>query len=222
MARWDEVPLHIIDFEGHRSYGVIEFGVVTLLGGHIQSSYTRLCRPQGVIPRDDTRLHGLTASSTGNTAPFGEEWGRFVELRRSGILGAHYASFESSLLKSIWAYPPFCPDFLKHGTEKADWAPWLDTCRMAARVFPGRASYQLETLVRDLGLQPTLDDLAESLCPLRRRRYHAALYDALAAAILLLHCMDQPEWRSVTLHALMLAAIAQNEQESTRQASLFD
>ena len=39
---WKDTPVHFIDFEGNSTSGIIEFGVVTLRGGEIAETRTRL------------------------------------------------------------------------------------------------------------------------------------------------------------------------------------
>jgi len=73
-----------------------------------------------------------------------------------------------------------------------DWGPWIDTGRLYAELFPRLASGRLEDLVAACGLQADLDTLAAAHCPPARRRYHAALYDALAGALLLARLAAEP------------------------------
>ena len=57
---WSEQPIHFLDFEGSVSSGILEYGVATLHRGAITGLRSRLCRPKGVIPPQDTAVHGLT------------------------------------------------------------------------------------------------------------------------------------------------------------------
>lgn len=67
----------------------------------------------------------------------------------------------------------------------AEWAPWIDTCRLARAWAPSLGDFRLGQLVTDLRLGARLDTLAAQHCPPKRRRFHCALYDALAAALVL-------------------------------------
>ena len=42
-------PIHFIDFEGNRTSGILEFGVVTLHGETIEAARTRLCGATGRV-----------------------------------------------------------------------------------------------------------------------------------------------------------------------------
>lgn len=58
--------------------------------------------------------------------------------------------------------------------------PWVDTLAISRRMLPGRASYALEDLVPELGLQ----DWVKTVAP-PGTGPHDALYDAIACAALL-------------------------------------
>jgi len=190
MSLWNEVPIHVIDFEGHRDYGIVEYGVVTLLGGGLSEAETRLCRASRNLRPEEVRLHGISHHDTADFPPFTDEWSRFSGLRQTGVLGAHHASFENFLLKSVWPYPNFSPDFLSVGKSVADWGPWVDTRVLYESKYPDLPSYRLSDLVVAFELSRWLDDLTRRYCPPDRSRYHCALYDALACSVLLLKFME--------------------------------
>src|SRR4051812_34933903 len=102
---WASTPIHFIDFEGSAASGILEFGVVTLHGGAIVATHTRLCRATGQVPADDTKVHGLTADGLAGEAFFAAEWERFAGWRTSGPLAAHFAPVENALLRKVWPYP---------------------------------------------------------------------------------------------------------------------
>lgn len=210
-------PIHVIDFEGHLSYGVVEYGVATIFDGKIVSARTQVCRPVGSIPAEDTRLHRLTMSHLERSEPFSSEWAHFVELRKSGPFAAHNASYEHNLLKNLWAYPPVVPCFAESAQPlRPEWGPWLDSCQLARLLWPTLGNYKLSALVDALHLQSVLDAMAEILCPKHRRHFHAALYDAMAAALILLKIMDSLKADGLPasardLYALLLPDPAQKE-----------
>ena len=111
-SNWKTVPIHVMDFEGNRGAGVVEFGVVTVLGGEIVETRSEYCHPNGRIPRRDQELHGITDEDVLDAAPLEEHWSYFAELRENGPLGAHHASVEERLLKQQWSHPRLAPDFL--------------------------------------------------------------------------------------------------------------
>ena len=184
-APWASVPIHVIDFEGSLRTGVVEFGVATLLGGEVVAASTSLHAPRVPVPAIDTQCHGLGAKELKGLPPFESEWERWVSLRRTGLLAAHNATVESGLLRGTWSRPSAVPAFVGEDTSVAEWGPWIDTCRLARAWAPSLGDFRLSSLVSALRLASRLEVLAAEHCPPGRRRYHCALYDALAAALVL-------------------------------------
>jgi len=220
--RWTDVPIHFIDFEGSVGSGILEFGVVTLRGGEIVSTRTRLCRATGRIRAEDSAVHLLTAREVDGQTPFADEFDFFAGLRGTGPLAAHFAGVENGLLKGVWPYARTSPDFSRPGVPTAEWGPWIDRGRLAAELYPDNGSLQLESLVAALGLQARLDALAVAHCPVERRFFHAALYDALAGALLLLALLQRPEFTQATIPWLMQLSTADAQKRaSLQQGDLF-
>jgi DNA polymerase-3 subunit epsilon len=221
--RWTDVPIHFIDFEGGASSGILEFGVVTLRAGQIAETRTRLCRAVGRIRAEDSAVHHLTTLDVEAQALFADEFDYFAGLRETGPLAAHFAGTENGLIKSVWPYPRTSPDFARPGGRLADWGPWLDSGRVYAELCPKTESLQLESLVGTLGLQAELDALAVAHCPATRRFFHAALYDALAGALLLTSFLRRPELAEATIPWLLQMSTADAQKRSSlQQKTLFD
>lgn len=222
MAAWTEQPIHFIDFEGNRRSGILEYGVATLHGGRVVSTTTRLCAPLGRVMADETEVHGLSEADLRGQAPFSEDWELFCSLRASGPLAAHFCGTENGLLKSVWPYPRLSPDFARGGAQTADWGPWVDSAPLCEAFFPGAGSSRLEELIARFGLQTELDEQALAHCPPERRRYHAALYDALAGALLLCRFSREPSLAGLSLlQMLTLSTRDPNRREKLQQDSLF-
>ncbi len=220
--RWTDVPIHFLDFEGNATSGILEFGVVTLRGGEIVATRTRLCPPQGRVSAEDTAVHGLRAESLAGEAPITDEWEYFAGLRESGPLAAHFAHVENHLLKTVWAYPRSASDFARPGKSATEWGPWIDTGRLYPQFFPQLGDGRLEELITAGGLQAELDDLAARHCPANRRHYHAALYDALAGALLLRAFLHRPEFAQVTLPWLLqMSTLDGGKRDALQQGDLF-
>ena len=215
-------PFHFIDFEGSAASGILEFGVVTLQRGEITATHTRLCRATGAVPADDTKVHGLTADGLQSQDYFASEWELFAGLRSTGPLAAHFAPVENGLLRKVWPYPREVPDFARPGKTSTEWGPWIDTGRLYPQFFPQLGSVRLEDLVKREGLQPELEKVSRVHCPSARRRYHAALYDALAGALLLRSLLQRPELASATIPWLLQMSTADGEKRSAlQQGSLW-
>lgn len=216
------MPIHIIDFEGSRQSGIVEYGVVTLSGTEVIAAQTRLCAPIGTISDQDRLHHGISEETAETEARFIEDWSYFADLRKKGPFCAHNATVEDGFLRSVWPYPRNSPNFSREGSTVASWGPWLDTLQLYRSIYPQLSSYKLSDLTHEFDLQATLEELAGLYCPEKRRRFHCALYDAFASALLLKRLYAQPELAPVSLHWLFLqSALSMDAHNSLGQMDLF-
>ncbi len=201
-------PIHVIDFEGSRQSGVVEYGYVTLEHGEIVDSQTRICAPIGTISDLDRGQHGISETLAAKEAPFTDEWSLFAGLRETGVFCAHNAAVEDGFLRAVWSCPRTSPDFSEPGQSTATWGPWLDTLYLYRRIYPQLESHKLQGLIVLFDLQAALDTQAAIVCPAERSHYHCALYDALASALLLRRLADETELKDVSLRWLFLQSAA--------------
>jgi DNA polymerase-3 subunit epsilon len=220
--RWSDTPIHLIDFEGNLTSGILEYGVVTVRKGQIVSSQTRLCGSVGRIRAADTAIHGIDDRLVAALEPFAADFDFFAQLRETGPLAAHYAHAENTLIKASWPYPRTSPDFSRPGGTVTEWGPWIDTGRLYTQLFPTLPSGKLEELLTTFQLTQRLTTLAAEHCPVGRRCYHAALYDALAAALLLLALGERPDFSEMTLGWLLqMSTLNPERRASLQQRELF-
>jgi DNA polymerase III epsilon subunit-like protein len=219
---WTEATLHIIDFEGNKTSGILEYGLVTVRGPEILETRTRLCGPIGRIREEDVRTHGIREADVNGEAPFAHEWDLFLGRRKTGFFGAHFASVENSLIRSVWPFPGTVPDFTGGAAGRVDWGPWVDTGRLLPNLFTGLTGAGLADLIEAFGRRDRLEKLAAEHCPEDRRGYHCALYDALASAVLLSVIAEEPTCRHRSLRWLLeMSAGSASRSESLRQRRLF-
>lgn len=216
MSHWTDTPVHVIDFEGSRATGIVEYGVVTLHRGQVTATATRICKAEAPVPDIEARVHGISTAEADAAAPFAQERAAFFALRESGALCAHNAHVETHLLKRYWPYPRLVPDLLQPGRQVADWGPWIDTLRVYELVFPMLDDHGVRALIQAFDLQAQLDIFAADYCPPKRRHYHCALYDALATALLLTHLGRLPGYEQLTLDWLLLTS-APGGNDGTQQ-----
>ncbi|HTJ78074.1 MAG TPA: 3'-5' exonuclease [Rariglobus sp.] len=220
---WTGQIIHFVDFEGGIASGILEYGVVTMRGAEIVAAQTRLCRATGRVRPEDAALHGIEASSVADHAPFGDDFEVFSRLRETGPLAAHFANAENTLIKSAWPYPRTSPDFARPGASVMEWGPWIDTGRLYPQFYPSLKSAKLADLVAVFALQARLDALAAEHCPVGRRRYHAALYDALAGALLLMRLAEEPALAAQPVAWLLeMSTLDGDKRDALRQGGLFD
>ncbi len=219
---WTKQIIHFVDFEGSVASGILEYGVVSVRGTEILETHTRLCRATGRVRAEDVAVHGLDAAAVVAHAPFGDDFEQFASWRETGPLAAHFASAENALIKSVWPYPRTSADFARPGGTLTDWGPWIDTGRLYPQLYPSLTSAKLGDLVAAFALQPELDTLAEQHCPAERRRYHAALYDALAGALLLRRLAMEPSLAGQSLPWLItMSTLDGDKRDALRQDRLF-
>ncbi len=219
---WIEQPIHFLDFEGSVSSGIVEYGVATLHEGVVIETHTRLCHPTGRMRQEDIEVHGLDEAALADTAPMADDFSMFSEWRQTAPLAAHFAGAENSLLKSVWPYPRSSPDFARADRHSTEWGPWIDTGALYRQFYPQLESYKLADLVAICGLQTELDQLAARSCPQDRCRYHAALYDALAGAVLLGSLAQESSIAELTLMQLLaLSTLDGEKRDAIQQGDLF-
>lgn len=217
-----DLPIHVIDFEGSRQSGVVEYGYVTLAHDKIVDWQTRICAPVGTISDIDRSQHGISEERAAGAAPFVAEWSLFAGLRETGPFCAHNASVEDAFLRAVWSCPRSSPDFSQPGRSTVSWGPWLDTLHVYRRVYPQLSRHKLQELIAIFELQDALDLQAMSVCPEGRRHYHCALYDALASALLLRRLAEESSLQHASLHWLFLQSAASDAARDNRgQQKLF-
>ena len=216
--------IHIIDFEGSPNTGVLEWGMVSIQGERILEAKTRLCGTEKSIDTIESQQHGITSELVVECPAFEKDFDLFAKLRKSGPLCAHNASVEDRFLKNTWSYTRQVPDFSNPEENKllTSWGPWLDTLPIYRRLYPDLDNYQLNTLIHLFSLEETLNALARIYCPKERVRYHCALYDALASALLLQRLFTLKELNNLSLFQLFtLSASSASVYNQRRQQELF-
>jgi DNA polymerase III epsilon subunit-like protein len=216
---WTHSKIAVLDFEGEVSTGVVEFGVVVIKGSRIISTKTEQCRPSGQLPQKNIAIHGLRHRDLLGLDSFQNKQSFFTELRDSvDLFCAHHASVEENLLKDSWPYRP-----IRSEKQNLGWGPWVDTLRLYKKLYPDISDYSLSHLVTVFGLVDDLERNALTACPVGRNKYHCALYDTLASALLLTRLAETPKISDASLDWLIEAsASGYKKSESLAQASFFD
>ncbi|MES2467765.1 MAG: 3'-5' exonuclease [Verrucomicrobiota bacterium] len=169
----DQAVFAAIDFE---SAGVtkgdtdtpIQIGIAVMPGldpAGVDSyvSYLHTSRP---VTWQASQVHGITTADLSGAPTLLSLWPEVKNRLGGRLIVAHGAGTEKRFLRA----------FPLHG-----FGPWVDTLRLARRFWPGVRDYSLETLIAAGGLQEALD----AACP--ERRFHDALYDAVASLLVLRH-----------------------------------
>ena len=140
-------------------------GVSVVEGGAIVQEFYTLVDPEARFDRFNMALTGITPEDVAGAPTFPELWRELEPLISGGLLAAHNAPFDLSVLaKCLRGY---CIDW--HRT-----VPYVCACRMSRRLLPQLPNHKLNTLSACLGLE-----LA----------HHHAGSDSAACAGVLLHLL---------------------------------
>ncbi len=140
-------------------------GITVVEDEKILGGYYHLVNPDTHFDIFNMSLTGITPQMVENKPNFKKLWEVIRPVMESGLLVAHNAPFDMSVLaKCLNSY-------------KIDWKDTVNfacTCQMSKKAFPNLANHKLCTLSSYLGLE--LD-------------HHNAASDSNAAACVLTHCM---------------------------------
>lgn len=142
-------------------------GVTVVENGMIVDELSTLVNPETWFHTFNIRLTGITPSMAADAPAFGELWPVLEPLFSSGLLVAHNAPFDMSVLaKCLRAY---CIDW-------RDQTGYACTVQMSRRCWPQLPNHKLDTLCAYLDIP--LD-------------HHKADSDSRACAQILTACLDQ-------------------------------
>ena len=221
MMDWKDVKIHVLDFEGSTRTGIVEYGVATLLGGRIVEAATRLCAVRAPIPFEESEVHGIYDEDLEGRAPIQADWEIFRRLRGTGLLGSHHAPAEIGMLTAVWPFPGAVPDFsLESRPNVNEWGPWIDTCRIAREWFPQERHHSLGFLIERFEIGDRVEKDAAKFCPQNRSRFHCALYDAIAAAHLLVNMCEHPSFSRMSILDLVKSSTSPSRFQSRLQGEL--
>lgn len=149
-----------IDFEtaNEKRSSPCSVGVVVVRGGKATESFYTLIRPRECrFSAYNTSIHGITAEDVKDKPEFPEVWQGLRRMLDAGVVLAHNASFDMSVLRCTLAeYEMEFPDLTYSCTRIIAKAAW-----------PGLVSYRLTMVARSLGIE---------------FEHHHALCDAQACA----------------------------------------
>ncbi len=153
----------IVDIEttggNHKSGKITEIAIFKHDGLSITESYSSLVNPECSIPYFISNLTGITNEMVAKAPKFYEIAKDIIEFTEGHIFVAHNVSFDYGFIREEFRNLGY--DFKRER---------ICTVKSARKVFPGRKSYSLGKLCRDLGI--TLES------------HHRATDDAKATAIL--------------------------------------
>lgn len=187
-----DAEITVLDYESTGSVRGFEnepwqIGMVSLKGGKVNPNslfehFLRVDANRPFNPHTPGR-HGLLRDEIAESLTPQELWPQIMPRLTEYPLCAHNVATEKKFTRLMAPMHQF--------------GPWIDTLRIARKVWPGCSSYSLEDLIVQLGLKQRVGELCSG------RSAHDALYDAVASAMLLEHLLEQPGWERVTVGELV-------------------
>jgi DNA polymerase-3 subunit epsilon len=208
-------PIFAIDFEGSRKIGIVEYGIAEITNGTISACSTGICAPRTTISIADSKLFDITTTQAQAFPPFETHLQQFCHMRKRGVFMAHNAIAEDTMLRDALPASPIVENPLTK-RNCSTWGPYIDSCVLAKTLFKLNSA-KLSDVIDVFQLQNQLDEFAQQYCPTNRRKYHCALYDAIASALILIKICSFDGFEDVSLEWLLKYS---NQSQDSQQALL--
>jgi DNA polymerase-3 subunit epsilon len=143
---------------------IIEIAIILFDGKKIKEEFHSLVNPERQIPRNITRITGITNEMVQNAPKFWEIAKQIVQLTEGKIFVAHNVSFDYNFIRH---------EFLEFGYKFV--RKKLCTVKLSRKLIPGKNSYSLGNICKDEGIE--------------QNNKHRAYGDALATVKLLSHLL---------------------------------
>lgn len=200
MTDWTTLAYAVADVEGNGQHppDLVELAVLPITDGAIGQPVSWLVKPPRSIKRFATTVHGISDKDVVASPPFADIEHDVRHALMSGVLVAHNAHVDVSVLRH----------------ELGEWEPLevFDTLKLAKRLLPGQLSYKLGALVKALSLEK---GIPPGLVP------HRAAYDVLVTARLFVRLATRPDGSPVSLEELRGHAPDRKPGGTNATASLF-
>jgi len=141
-------------------------GVSVIEDGTLVDEYYSLVNPETHFDRFNIDLTGITPEAVADAPTFPELWRELEPVMSNGLLIAHNAPFDMSVLAKC---------LLDYGVRWHPTAHYACTCQMGRRLLPELPNHKLNTICDYLGVE--LD-------------HHHAGSDSRACAEIMLHYLD--------------------------------
>ena len=150
---------------------IIDIAVIIHDGEKIVDEFQSLVNPERIIPSNITRLTGISNEMVQDAPKFWEIAREIVQMTQDKTFVAHNVNFDYSFVRKEFAEL----GYTYKRTRQC-------TVRLSRKLMPGRSSYSLGNICRDLGLE--------------NESRHRAYGDAKATALLFTHLMQLQKQKS--------------------------
>jgi len=172
---------------------IIDLGAVRVTGGCARDEFVALINPERQIPRDITRLTGITTAMVADKPTALELLPSFADWLGNAIIVAHNAPFDRFFVDAHWR------EVFGEPTSNT----WLCSVRVARKLYPEIQSRSLEPLCAALGIDAG--------------PFHRAGNDARATARVFLRELDDLAARGITDVAGLFALVSPTRLRSPRR-----
>nr|WP_276855936.1 3'-5' exonuclease [Intestinimonas timonensis] len=155
-----------VETPNHANDRMSAIGVAVVEGERVTETYDLLVDPEVPFEPFNVALTGITPQMVAGQPTFPEAWERLRPIFESGLLVAHNAQFDMSVLAKC---------LRDYGIFWREQVPYACTCQMSRRLLPGLPNHRLNTLCDHLGIE--LD-------------HHRAGSDSEACGRILLHHLE--------------------------------
>ena len=119
-------------------------GITVVEGGAVTQAYDFLVNPEAGFAPFNIALTGITPDLVADAPTFPALWERIGPILDSGLLVAHNAQFDMSVLGKC---------LRDYGLSWWEEVPYACTCQMSRRLLPQLPNHRLDTLCRYLDLE---------------------------------------------------------------------
>ncbi len=131
-----------VETPNHRNDRMSAIGIAVVAGGRITEEFFSYVNPEESFDSFNTQLTGISAQTVASAPTFPMLWQKIEPLLSGGILVAHNAPFDLSVLKSC---------LRGYGISWRETVPYLCTVRIGRALLPGR-SHRLNALCDYFGI----------------------------------------------------------------------
>ena len=127
-----------------RNHRMSAIGVNVVKDGRVTESFGTLVNPETHFDPFNIALTGITPELVRTAPTFPELWEEIGPVLLSGILVAHNATFDLSVLSRCLEH---------YGIDAPQFVPFVCTVQMGRRCHPEMPNHKLDTLCRGLGIE---------------------------------------------------------------------
>ncbi len=127
-----------------RNHRMSAIGVNVVEDGRVTESFGTLVNPETHFDPFNIALTGITPELVRTAPTFPELWEEIGPVLLSGILVAHNATFDLSVLSRCLEH---------YGIDAPQFVPFVCTVQMGRRCHPEMPNHKLDTLCRGLGIE---------------------------------------------------------------------